>query len=195
MQTLVKQPFLKHSTIITLVLANAILESSLWPITTGNRPHSPVGWQSRELPWSSWTAVWGHGLAHQGTGTSLECLGDVQPTTQEDTVPSSGPSVTTWGTAAWTIGPGASPAYQHAHNVHLATREEGYFSGDQRRVPWWTPLDISYIRYFFKTGKCSQPTYLIHRNKQRIGKNEEIDEYVINKRTRHNLRNLNCSKK
>lgn len=45
-----------------------------------------------------------------------------------------------------------------------------YTSGDLRRVPCWTPLDISYIRHFFKTGKCSQPTYLTHRSKQRMGK-------------------------
>lgn len=38
-----------------------------------------------------------------------------------------------------------------------------YTSGDQRRVPCWTPLDISYIRHFFKTGKCSQPTYLTQK--------------------------------
>lgn len=51
-----------------------------------------------------------------------------------------------------------------------------YTSVDQRRVTCWTPLDISYIRHFFKTGKYSQLTYLTHRNKQRIGKNEETDE-------------------
>ena len=127
MQTLLKHPFLKHSTIITLVLVNAILESSLWPSTTGNRPHSPVGWHKPWAPLELTNSCVGTWTCSPVDWHQPWVPRNAQPTTQEDTVPSSGPSVTTWGTASRTIGPGASPAYQHARKVHLATREEGYF--------------------------------------------------------------------
>lgn len=62
------------------------------------------------------TAMLGPNLILQESG-SLASSQAMQPTTQEATLPSSGPAATTWSTALQPTRPGPRPTYQHAHNI------------------------------------------------------------------------------